>query len=367
MDRTSLLTDGETGAVYHKPAHVPDRTCRVLTVVFILAIIFVSLAVAGIVIGTTVYNYTRQQIQDQYDYIIVGAGAAGCVLAARLTENPNVRVLLLEAGGPSQVSTGGTDYASVSMRYDQQKQKYYYSPITRVDVPLLWVTIPWNDGLGYNWPKLSSTATLGRTLGGGSSVNAMIYVRGIKQDFDSWNMTYWSWPEVLDLYKRSENNTSPRTNTDSTYHSTSGPMHVGDRRYEDYPGKLFVTSCWNRGHPNSPDFNGASREGCGFYQFNQVDGQRDGTANAFLAPAMSRPNLIVKTYSAATKINFDSNNQATSVNYVPVNPLPPLYNDSVTTYVASATKEIILSAGAIHSPRLLLLSGVGPASDLQAM
>lgn len=130
---------------------------------------------------------------------------------------------------------------------------------------------------------------------------------------------------------------------------------------------MFVDSCRNRGNPWNPDFNGAQRDGCGFYQFNQKDGQRDGTANAFLAPALKRPNLFVKTYTAATKINFDSNNQAVSVNHVAVNPLPPLYNDNTNEQTSYASKEIILAAGAIHSPRLLLLSGVGPAVDLNQL
>ena len=270
-----------------------------------------------------------------YDYIIVGAGSAGCVLAARLTENPSASVLLLEAGPPDSA-----DEIHIPAAINLLFQSSYDWGFR---------TVPQDKAAGQSvyWPR-------GRVLGGSSSINAMIYIRGNRYDYDTWRDEYgcdgWGYNDVLPYFIRAEQN----SRGPSAYHGGSGPLSVVDPKFRSATTGAFVDSAVNTGSVANPDFNGASQDGVGFYQVTQKDGRRWSAADAYLHPAAHRPNLKIVTDALVTSVVIDSG-RAVGVRY--------LHRGS--EHLARAESEVILSGGAVNTPQLLMLSGVGPADHLR--
>jgi choline dehydrogenase len=258
------------------------------------------------------------------------------VLAYRLTANPQVKVLLLEAGGPDKrreihipAAYGQAFKSEIDWNYETEPQPHL------------------NNRKLY-WPR-------GKVLGGSSSINAMIYIRGARQDYDAWRDAGnpgWGFDDVLPYFKKSEN----QERGASAYHGVGGPLNVADLIAPNPMTRAFVAACQQVGLKRNDDFNGPQQEGAGIYQVTQKTGQRHSTAAAFLKPALARPNLTVLTHTHATRILFEKN-RAVGVAYI----------QAGQTREARAAREVILSGGSINSPQLLLLSGVGPADHLRAL
>lgn len=269
-----------------------------------------------------------------YDYILVGAGSAGCVLANRLTEDPARSVLLLEAGGEDTADEIHIPAAFPSLFKTKWDWNYHTVPQEHVD-----------DQEMY-WPRMKG-------LGGCSSMNAMIYIRGHQADYDGWRdehgATGWGWDDVLPYFVRAEGN----TRLDGPLHGTDGPLHVEDRRYTHVLSHAWVRSAVAWGLKPNDDFNGAEQEGAGLYQVTCRRGKRWSTASAYLRPVMERSNLTVLTNAMTTRVVLD-NGRAVGVAYL---------HDG-EEHVVHADDEVILCGGAVNSPQLLMLSGIGPAEHL---
>ncbi len=270
-----------------------------------------------------------------YDYVIVGAGSAGCVLAARLSENPATRVLLLEAGPPDDADEIHIPAALNLLFKSTFDWDYQTVPQERA------------GGRSIYWPR-------GRTLGGSSSINAMIYIRGSKHDYNTWRDDYgcegWGYADLLPYFIRAENNSRGA----SAFHGDLGPLSVQDPRYRSALSTAFVQSARGCGMAANEDFNGLQQDGAGFYQVTQRDGRRWSAADAYLHPAADRPNLTVQTDALVTGLEIEGG-RAAAVRYL----------RRGEQELARAEAEVILAAGAIGSPQLLMLSGIGPADHLR--
>lgn len=271
-----------------------------------------------------------------YDYIIVGAGSAGCVLANRLSEDPGVKVLLLEAGGRDTRKEIHMPAAFSKLFKTPVDWAYYTEPEAQLGNRNLY------------WPR-------GKVLGGSSSINAMIYIRGQRNDYDRWRdlgNPGWGYADVLPYFKKSED----QERGASQYHGVGGPLHVSNLRSANPLSEVFIEAAEQSGFRRNPDFNGDSQDGFGLYQVTQWQGRRHSTAAAFLRPAMRRPNLTVRTDVQAFDILFEGR-RAALVSFQHGN----------GSMQERAEREIILCAGAIGSPQLLMLAGIGPADHLRTL
>jgi choline dehydrogenase len=273
---------------------------------------------------------------NEFDTIIVGAGSAGCVLAHRLTEDGDSTVLLLEAGGPDDKPEINIPFALTKLLQSEVDWAYY----TEAQAHL--------DGRQIFWPR-------GKVWGGSSSINAMVYMRGHPAVYDGWAAAGnpgWSYAEVLPYFKKSEH----QERGADGYHGVDGPLNVADPRDANPLSCAFIEAALEMGLPHNEDFNGASQEGFGFFQLTMKGGERWSTARAFLHPVRTRPNLSILSQAQASQILFD-NNRAIGLRYWREGQAHQVY----------ANREIILCGGAINSPQLLLLSGIGPADHLRRM
>jgi choline dehydrogenase-like flavoprotein len=265
-----------------------------------------------------------------YDYVIVGAGSAGCVLAARLTEDPDVRVLLLEAGPPDVKENVHVPLGYLSLAK------------TDVDWDFSTAPEPFCGGRRIYLPR-------GKVLGGSSSINAMVYIRGNRLDYDGWGIEGWSYDELLPYFKRSEDN----QRLSGEFHGTGGPLTVSDSRSNNEMALAFVEGAVEAGLARTDDFNGAEQDGAAMYQLTQRGGMRCSAAVAFLHPAMERPNLTVMPYMLAHKVLFEGT-RAVGVAAEQLGQVQEF----------RAEREVIVCGGAYNSPQLLMLSGIGPAEHL---
>ena len=272
---------------------------------------------------------------DTFDYIIVGAGSAGCVLANRLTESGKHTVLLVEAGGSDRNPLFSVPLlAGVAYWHKPANWNYETTPQ------------PGLDGRQIKWPR-------GKVLGGSSTINGMMYMRGNAADYDAWAQTGlsdWSYDDVLPYFRRSEANPE-RAN--SRFHGQDGSLHVAKAKGKNPLYQDFLAAGHGAGYPANDDFNGAIQEGLGFYDFNTQDGRRVSSATAFLRPAMSRNNLTVLTKTKVQRIVLN-NKRASGL-------VVRRAGEETTVH---ARGEVILSGGAINSPQLLMLSGIGDAGNL---
>lgn len=268
-----------------------------------------------------------------YDYIIVGAGSAGSVLANRLSADPDTRVLVLEAGGSHKHMNVDTPAAFSKLFQTKRDWNYFTQPEPGADDRQLYL------------PR-------GKMLGGSSSMNAMIYIRGNRVDYDGWaagGCEGWSYEAVLPYFKKSEHNARGA----DAYHGVDGPLNVADQRSVNELSLAFVDAAVDIGYPRNADFNGVDQVGVGAYQVTQKKGARWSTANAYLVPAMKRRNLTIRTDAHASRIVIEGG-KAVGVEY----------RRNGESLSDRADGEVIVSGGAYNTPQLLMLSGIGPAAHL---
>ncbi len=270
-----------------------------------------------------------------YDYVVVGAGSAGCVMARRLSDAPNTNVLLLEAGRPDDKHGIGIPA--------------FWAELFQTEIDWAYTTEPqpeMNDREMF-WPR-------GKTLGGSSAINAMIYTRGHPFDYDRWadlGNAGWSYSDVLPFFRKIENRTG--NDVDSGVPETDGPLHVTDPHSPHSLSQTFVEAAVEAGYQHNADFNGQRQEGFGIFHRTQKQGRRHSVADAYLAPVLNQSTLTVETGALATQILFERD-RAVGVRY----------EQDGKHRRANAAEEVILCGGTINSPQLLMLSGIGPAEHL---
>ncbi len=270
----------------------------------------------------------------EFDYVIVGAGSAGCALAARLSEDPTVTVCLLEAGGPDSSVLIHAPAGVVAM-VPTRINNYAFETVPQPGL---------NGRRGYQ-PR-------GKTLGGSSSINAMLYVRGNRWDYDHWaalGNPGWAYDDVLPLFKRAEHNEQ----FDDAFHGQGGPLNVTYPRFESPLSQMFLQGAAQNGLALNPDYNGAVQEGSFLYQVTHKNGERCSAAKGYLTPNLGRPNLKVITHAVSDKVVLH-NHRATGVQFYQGNDLQRVH----------ARREVVVCAGAFGSPQLLQLSGIGAAAEL---
>ncbi len=272
-----------------------------------------------------------------FDYIVVGAGAAGCAVAHRLSEDPDVTVALLEAGGKDNNPLIHMPAGFTKLTSDDVNWGFKTVPQAQVN----------NREMHY--PQ-------GRTLGGSTSINAMIYIRGHKADYDEWRNLGnegWGYDNVLPYFKKAESN----ERFADEFHGHDGPLNVADQTQHNILTRAFVRSAQEADIPYTPDHNGAQQEGVSYYQVTQRNVRRESAATAYLKPARNRKNLTVITRATASRVLMESN-RAVGIEY---------FHNKKEKRSLYANREVVLSGGAANSPKLLLLSGIGPADELKAL
>lgn len=299
------------------------------------------------------------------DYIVVGGGGTGGVLAGRLSEDGTSNVLLLEGGAPSQTAVGGTDYVAASYKIDSQGNAIFNTPLTRYDVPVFAPTTQHGPGSPTPaYPLMSNYGNLSihsRILGGNSVHNNMQWIRINKPAINAWNLTGWSYSDVLPYFIKSENVSGSTVKGDNIYHGRSGPIEINNAQAPDPIGDIFNKACKNAGYGYTNDSNGPNYEGCSptFFNINSK-GIRASPVYAYVAPALVRRNFKLLTNALVVKVLFNTT-------YKPPRAYAVSYEHNGKIYTVTARREIILSAGAFNTPKLLMLSGVGPANKLRSL
>lgn len=272
-----------------------------------------------------------------YDYIIVGGGSSGCVLANRISQDPAVSVLLVEAGG-------------------KDKHPFYSMPAGFAKMTKGRGSWGWSTTPQKHLNNRILRFTQAKVIGGGSSINAQIYTRGVPSDYDEWSSEYgavgWSFQEVLPYFKKSENN----VRFSNEYHNFGGPLGVSNPVNPLPISEAFLQAGQCMGIPYNPDFNGETQEGIGYYQLTQIDAKRCSTSRAFLHPAKHRKNLTVRTDTQVKRVIVEQG-RATGIEMIT--------SRSSNVQSIYCNREVLLSSGALGSPKLLMLSGIGPADHLK--
>jgi choline dehydrogenase len=277
---------------------------------------------------------------DRFDYIIIGAGSAGCVLANRLTENPDVRVLLLEAGGRDTSMLVRMPAGVGTLIKGKNAHNWAFETEPQGNL----------DGRELYWPR-------GKGWGGSSSINGMVYIRGHARDYDQWaqmGLKGWSYCEVLPYFKRSET----LETGGNAYHGNDGPLYVSWGKSTNPLYSAVVEAAVEAGHKKSDDFNGYDQEGFGAYQLTIKDGERWSASFAYLKPALKRPNLAVRSHAHTTKLLIEDK-VCVGVEYA--------HDAKSPRTSVFATKEVFVCAGTVQSPQILMLSGIGPSEKLSAL